>query len=66
MDGTSAIAIFFFLLLILAGVDSEFGTFEAFVFYVLDMKLVSLKHGFFYGKYLYPYTRFPLVDHLDL
>jgi len=50
MDGAPAFAVSFFLLLILSGIDSEFGSLKAFVFYVLDFKWIKMKQGFFYGK----------------
>ena len=51
MEGSPVWAILFFFMLILLGIDSEFGTFEAFVYPFYDMKWVTIRKELFSGKY---------------
>ena len=50
MDVSPLWAILFFFMLLLLGIDSEFGTLEAAVAPFFDMKLVKMKKPVFMGK----------------
>ncbi|XP_066910380.1 inactive sodium-dependent neutral amino acid transporter B(0)AT3-like [Clytia hemisphaerica] len=47
MDGAPFWAVCFFVMLILLGIDSEFGTFEAFVYPFYDMKWITMNKSLF-------------------
>ena len=51
MDVSPLWAILFFFMLILLGIDSEFGTLEAAIAPFYDLKLVKIKRPLFIGKY---------------
>ena len=46
----------FFIMLILLGIDSEFGTLEGLVAPFYDMKWVTMRKEFFTGKFIRPFV----------
>lgn len=50
MDGAPIWSVLFFFMLILLGIDSEFGTLEALISPFYDLKLVKMRKELFTGK----------------
>lgn len=58
MDVSPLWAVLFFMMLVLLGIDSEFGTLEGAVAPLYDLKWVKMRKEIVMGKYMYKTLRY--------